>query len=113
MRAEKLQNCTEVPGAICRRFRCPCEGGARPSARCARMKTQPLVISGRMNSRSVLPVSPPLLRLQSVCGISGGVFNRAPWLLPLNNGSLGAAKRDPGTNVAIMLMVRITADGHY
>lgn len=34
-------------------------------------------------------------------------------LLPLNNGSLGAGKRGPGTNVAIMLMVRITRDGHY
>lgn len=34
-------------------------------------------------------------------------------LLPLNNGSLGAGKRGPGTNVVIMLMVRITRDGHY
>lgn len=31
----------------------------------------------------------------------------------LNNGSLGEGKHDPGTNVIIMLMVRITGDGHY
>lgn len=33
--------------------------------------------------------------------------------MPLNNGSLGAGERGPGTNVAIMLMVRITEDSHY
>lgn len=67
-----------------------------------------------MNSRSVFP---SLL----LC-----VSSKRPWdqwpreeslielrLLPWNNGSLGAAKRGPGTNVAIMLMVRITGDGHY
>ena len=34
-------------------------------------------------------------------------------LLPLNNGSQGAAKRGPGTNASIMLIARITGDGHY
>ena len=33
--------------------------------------------------------------------------------MPLNNSSLGARKHGPGTNVAIMLMVRITGDSHY
>lgn len=33
--------------------------------------------------------------------------------MPLNKGSLGAEKRGPGTNVAIMLMVRITGDSNY
>lgn len=33
--------------------------------------------------------------------------------MPLNNGSSGAGERGPGTNVAIMLMVRITGDAHY
>lgn len=34
-------------------------------------------------------------------------------LVPSNNRSLGAGKRGPGTNVAIMVMVKITGDGHY
>lgn len=67
-----------------------------------------------MNSWSVFP---SLL----LCGSSKCQWDQWPLeeslielrLLPLNNGSLGAAKRGPGTNVAIMLMVRITGDGHY
>lgn len=69
---------------------------------------------GHMNSRSVFP---SLL----LCVSSKRRWDQWPLeeslielrLLSLNNGSLGAAKRGPGTNVAIMLMVRITADGHY
>lgn len=67
-----------------------------------------------MNSHSVSP--PLLVCVSSKRGsvVTGGVFKRNGLrLVPLNNGSLGAGKRGPGTNVAIMLMVRITGDSHY
>lgn len=65
-----------------------------------------------MNSRSVFPRSSSVC-LQSGSVVSGGASKRELWLVPLNNSSLGAEKRGPGTNVAIMLMVRITGDSHY
>lgn len=63
-----------------------------------------------MNSRSVFSSS---VCLQSRSVTSGGAFKKELRLVPLNNGSLGAEERGPGTNVAIMLMVRITGDSHY
>lgn len=67
-----------------------------------------------MNSRSVFPLSSSVC-LQSVSRICGQQrsLKKELWLVPLNNGSLGAGKRGPGTNVAIMLMARITGDSHY
>lgn len=56
--------------------------------------------------------SPPVSVFKAFVA-TGGVFKKGLKLVPLNNGSLGAEKRGPGTNVAIMLMVRITADSHY
>lgn len=64
-----------------------------------------------MNSQSVSPLCLSEC-LQSVSG-QWRSLKKELWLVPLNNGSLGAGKRGPGTNVAIMLMVRITGDGHY
>lgn len=56
--------------------------------------------------------SPPVSVFKAFVA-TGGVFKKGLKLVPLNNGSLGAEKHGPGTNVAIMLMVRITADSHY
>lgn len=63
-----------------------------------------------MNSRSVLSLS-SAVRLQSVA--TERSLERSCGLVPLDNGSSGAGERGPGTNVAIMLMVRITGDAHY
>lgn len=64
-----------------------------------------------MNSQSVLSLCSSEC-LQSVSG-QWRSLKKELWRVPLNNGSLGAGKRGPGTNVAIMLMVRITGDDHY
>lgn len=49
-----------------------------------------------------------------LCGDVGGAFKEELRLLPfLTMVPLGAGKRGPGTNVAIMVMVRITGPSHY
>lgn len=67
-----------------------------------------------MNSPSVLSLSSCVCLQGSVRSVTtGGVLKKGLRLVPLNNSTPGAGKRGPGTNVAIMLMVRITADSHY
>lgn len=66
-----------------------------------------------MNSWSVFPLSFCVFKALSGLFAWGGSLRNQLCLMPSDNSSLGAGERGPGTNVAIMLMVRITEDSHY
>lgn len=78
-----------------------------------KIKTQPLLMLDLWIAGLFSPFSSVCLQsISQICG-QWRSLKKGLWLVPLNNGSLGAGKRGPGTNVAIMLMVRITGDIHY